>query len=810
MRRLLLIISIFAFVGCQKSDVDEVNSGETVSPYDESVISLTVGVDLVETKGYKVETPAAMATVGLFAAHHTGGAEWSSDGSGDVDFDNMQDECLAYSDGAWLYVGDPVKWGWESLSDKYTFFGYSPYGTVENNITPSIDEYGRLTIDYKVNEECTKQSDLTVASLTNIYMPSTGSVTLDFDHALTMVSFQLVNYQSFPDPNKRIKRVTIESVSSEGTLTYDGDGSMSWEASEPASFTAQGNLHVEPKNSAQNVTTDGNYLMMVPQKFDDAVKVTVVLSHELGGCEEEKSFYIPAGTVWEAGEHIAYVVEDDSYIITDRDGASNCYMIHPDEYQVYYIPLDGRINEFWCDYAGEYPFYISDAIGLKAEIIWHDSSYESEVAGVTYEFIDFMSEGFDELRQPNGITVANHPCYINQDVQVAMKVTVPRGMNECNISVAVWKDMDGDNERDTEYSYDDEGYLTSINEMLWSWHLWVTDYNPDTYTGSVSTTTYEYPVTGGEIHKYNDRENGLLDGATAIWGDILTTGGTAIYQDKCIMDRHIGAWSSTYDGMGGIRDGKGYVAYQFGRKDPFPGYSGSANYTSDFSFGHDATGGQRFSTAVHNPNVFYGGGSDVNWCDPDEIAGYSLCLLWNDKKVNNPNIPSLDHAGNTIDLTGHLTVTDGGYDNLRYEKSIFDPSPIGWRLPIAGVYSNFTVTSGSDTDIYPLNPGASTAEDTSSGVLYRYYVANGAIFPMSGFMERSGDNSSQGEYGFSRTASPSIQNADYDEYDWTSSNPQFTLKNTDFGYILCSGNWTVTNDYSYLRAHGMPARAIQE
>lgn len=805
---------------CQKDELEISNSDQsTVSPYDASVISLEVGVDSVSTRAYKVETPEKMETVGIFAAHHTDGLSWSSDGEGDVDFDKMDNERLTYSQGLWLYDGDAIKWGWESLSDKYTFFGYSPYGTGStedggNGIAPAMDSKGRLVIDYQVSEDCTQQFDLTVAAKTNLYYPSMGSVTLEFDHALSMIGFQVVNKQGFPNPNKRIKQIKIMNVASKGTLTFDGD-TMDWSYSDPAEFTAAGNLRIAPTNTAQEVTTDGNYLMMIPQTFEQATEVVVTLSHELGGCIDLESFYIPAGTTWEAGQSYSYIIEDDSYIISERNGASNCYMIHPDEAQVYYIPIDGRINEFWDEYAGEEQFLISDAIGLGAEIIWHDCLYPAEIEKVSFEFIDEYttgSESLANLRHGSGveITAAHHPNYVTDKSQVVMKVTVPSGMSGCNISVAVWRDMDGSDERDTEYAYDDDGELTAINEILWSWHLWVTDYNPDDNVGTLSPTTYEYAVTDGEIHKYSDNESGLLDGATAIWGDKLTTGGTAIYQNKCIMDRHIGAYSDEYTGMGGTTYGKGFVVYQYGRKDPFPSTSSSTFPNSAIQYLGSSGVRVSFADAVHSPATFYGG--VPNWCDQSIDAAYSLKLLWNDMKVNNPNTPTEDHKGVSIEKYTYddLAVTDE-YALLNLTKSIFDPSPLGWRLPIAGVWSDLTVDVDAE--------GTTNFNRTYTGdgdatiVYYRTYDLNGAIYPMSGFIEHSVREPTYAtEYGHARTASPSIQNKDYDWYDDNDRDDMdYTpLEITDFAYIMTMGRWGVSNDYSYLRSHGMPARAIQE
>ncbi|MBR5043261.1 MAG: DUF4906 domain-containing protein [Bacteroidales bacterium] len=203
----------------------------------------------------------------------------------------------------------------------------------------------------------------------------------------------------------------------------------------------------------------------------------------------------------------------------------------------------------------------------------------------------------------------------------------------------------------------------SAGVILWSWHLWVTDYDPDVEMTPVSGT-YVYPVAGGALHRYSG----------TIWG-----AGQA-YENAFIMDRNLGALSS----YGEIGDTRG-AWYQFGKKDPEP---------AGAPISHNSATADVLK-AIHNPTVHYSG-----WWQNTSLG--SVESPWNDPKL--------------IGGTGH------GGDNCEPDKSIYDPCPPGWRVPVYGVWSNFS----SDNSEWFSSPGG------------RYYYpegdpANGRIwYPAAG------------------------------------------------------------------------------
>lgn len=108
------------------------------------------------------------------------------------------------------------------------------------------------------------------------------------------------------------------------------------------------------------------------------------------------------------------------------------------------------------------------------------------------------------------------------------------------------------------------------NAILWSWHLWVTDYNPNAATPQ-----------NGQVHSYNS---------------------------ESVMDRNLGALVTTYNGYEQLNPStnKGIIGlyYQYGRKDPFK-TQGTVDNTP---------GTKSYAYAVNNPSTFITGTDD--WHSP--------------------------------------------------------------------------------------------------------------------------------------------------------------------------------------------------
>ncbi|MFA6677896.1 MAG: hypothetical protein WCS34_09985 [Bacteroidales bacterium] len=211
-------------------------------------------------------------------------------------------------------------------------------------------------------------------------------------------------------------------------------------------------------------------------------------------------------------------------------------------------------------------------------------------------------------------------------------------------------------------------------DVLWSWHIWVTDYDPDN-----GGTTFTIKNTALASYTFMDRN---LGATTATPGEVTTLG----------------------------------LLYQWGRKDPFPGsastsdneeltlYNASGASSTSMVVKEQVSEEYNLNNSILNPLIFYYGIST------NEYDWYSTST-YNDKLWGGEDIDTPD------------------------EKSIFDPCPVGWRVPVwEKLYSPWTNFSSNSIFLW------------SSTDLGRTYI-DGSFYPAAGRRNyKSGDINKVGEY----------------------------------------------------------------
>jgi uncharacterized protein (TIGR02145 family) len=251
----------------------------------------------------------------------------------------------------------------------------------------------------------------------------------------------------------------------------------------------------------------------------------------------------------------------------------------------------------------------------------------------------------------------------------------------------------------------------STGNIVWSWHIWVTKYNPGTTANTgVNATTYSF-------------NNNL-------W-----------------MDRNLGA-TSIYSG-----EAIGLL-YQWGRKDPFPGSSTYNGNAEPALYGEQTvitnasvTSDQNLSNTIMHPLMFYFG-SDNNYDD-----WYSVSNIHNDKL----------------------------WYNDTSAKTIYDPCPLGWRVPyFTGDFSSLLGPTSPWTGLSP-----------SSGTWGHGYLfdnsPNVGFYPAAGFRNH-GNLSFVGVNGYYWSASvSSVRNY---AYDFCIGSPESYTTNTS-GYSCRSNAYSV-------------------
>lgn len=217
----------------------------------------------------------------------------------------------------------------------------------------------------------------------------------------------------------------------------------------------------------------------------------------------------------------------------------------------------------------------------------------------------------------------------NGDRNSYFKINVPSGAKKGNFVVAlvkgnkspVWTNQEVTHLSDKEY------------RILWSWHFWVTDYNPSGtkseiayYNDGANAIPWAWSVPGGTVYRLKD---GTVNPSGTANNFVLWS---SRYPSSFLMDRQVGVVD--------IATGEGMMCYQHGRKDPFPlqnvplyDLSGNAVPYSNNANAIASPLTQTISWTVLNPLKFLDtSGADVGWVSTTSLNR----AIWNDPNAKNP------------------------------------------------------------------------------------------------------------------------------------------------------------------------------
>ena len=404
---------------------------------------------------------------------------------------------------------------------------------------------------------------------------------------------------------------------------------------------------------------------------------------------------------------------------------SNSYIINPtsgEAQTIYAVPIT-RINKFWRSADGDGTEPVNTSTQWVAEVIWQDQPTR---------MINFCSA--------DGSVAENNTSYEGQGNDFFY--FKPTAGASGNVLIGVRKKDAGK------------------DAYLWSWHLWITDYDPE-YSSAWQEGTYFYHVTGGYVHRYA--------------GDTWETK----YKNRYIMDRNLGAASNAR--FAGLDKTRG-LYYQFGRKDPFPAniplYGIDGQPQTAFTAKENdcisiVKGVTWFRVAVNHPYTFYypeSGSGD--WAKDNSYTSN----LWNN--------PQWYSEGDT-DESG---------------KSLFDPCPPGWKLPETGVWDVFAttidgLTNRPNASNYNIEPGESDYQGGTPNA--------GWFFFMGGV--GTGGTAWYPASGYRTVSSGAVSNAQINGYYWAATPLSMAL-----GRYLYFYSTYAYPHYSYNRGSGFPVRCVQE
>ncbi len=214
---------------------------------------------------------------------------------------------------------------------------------------------------------------------------------------------------------------------------------------------------------------------------------------------------------------------------------------------------------------------------------------------------------------------------------------------------------------------EDQGTTIKANDILWSWHLWFTDYAPD-YDGeghdinsaSITGTGCVTEVKSGATHRYNGAAfgtsgsypngQGMMDRNLGATYSVVST--TTSISD--MIKDHIDNGSAVSDGNFNALRG---MYYQFGRKDPFPHTNGG-------------------NVDINTIKVKDGEGNDFTFKN-EYAKGSTPSQL-------NKTTSDLKYAVNHPDT---FVSDDYVWHNPQFSydwPAVFDPSPAGWSVSKGG------------------------------------------------------------------------------------------------------------------------------
>lgn len=440
---------------------------------------------------------------------------------------------------------------------------------------------------------------------------------------------------------------------------------------------------------------------------------------------------------------------------------ANSYMLHvpreSSEVITFTIPVE-KPDLFWGDPQYSVMPFIDNGSNELEVRRYEDNTYRASdmllgTDGIwTAELLwsDFpITDSEVQLSADNGSTwgLAQTCSDANKGKDGSFQIKVKGGVKG-NFSVGLRKNL----------NYTKDGSPGTLQCYIWSWHFWVTDYNPDQIRDA-SPSGFFYKVRGGKLVRYDTMAKFLMDRPL----------GATYRTPQPELRTSIAESSVTHDATTGL-------FYQFGRKDPFPNnraiyIKGSATATYGLSDINNKAAAEatlltdtRFSK-VHRGNL---------------TSTWTGLLYTINKRINVPfsiNHPMTFIYGSEDYWNGGQGAYDDYFnpkaDGINYwmdpkasgrddpklgkNKSVFDPCPPGWRVH-------------------------SSAVNTSSWVLDKHISAADYVTPMQEVYH-------YGSYLWPEEMPASITESDLDR----------SILYVYEGYLLCttgtlSSVWNTQND----------------
>ena len=222
----------------------------------------------------------------------------------------FQDQKASKSGNIWYASGAMQAWPTDGA---LSFYAYAPYQHASLSLQGSDDVTKNKTLRYVASTSLRSQPDLIVAKSENISRTSSSAntaVQLKFSHALTAITFS-VSADMIPGT---VKSITVKNVSGQGDYNISTGtwGSLSAASASYAISLGSSGAGIAVKAGESKALTDGSSaLLMVPQTFAAGSSAQIEMVFHDGNKDRTVTASL-AGTSWDAGRHITYVLSASS------------------------------------------------------------------------------------------------------------------------------------------------------------------------------------------------------------------------------------------------------------------------------------------------------------------------------------------------------------------------------------------------------------------------------------------------------------------------------------------------------------------
>lgn len=720
---------------------------------------------------------------------------------------------------------------WPGSSYKMKFFAYAPTANTQY-VLSGRTHAGSPTISVTIPGDVNDQKDLLVAKTDELAGNTNTAVALSFNHALTAIRFVCGDDMQVGT----VKSVSLKNVYSKGTYHM---GTQSWSnVGTPATFPQTLNKSTTG-TAGEALTTDAQTFMMVPQTLPDGAQLEVVFTDN-SSIDHTLTADIK-GTSWPVGKTVTYKISSNSinwsYTLTVSGPADFTYTGGTRQYSVTsyrenskgvqeaapwtaQYSVDNGVS--WTDTRPEWltAFTASGAGGTSAQpydatvIAQTDTDNSSHTtalqnatakgtADTPYNLSNQTDGGPTDENTANCYVVSapgyysfplvygnalknrstNESAYKTSNTgsnilshfinHAGNAITDPYIRNNADCTPAkaelVWQDAPN-LVTDIKYNNTGNGNISFTvdkntirqgnaiiaikdagDNVLWSWHIWVTD---EDINNAIEITNFQ-----GKKYKLMSVNLGWCDGST-----------TNYAERSCKVKFTAGGESQTItvkQASNSITTDGNHPYYQWGRKDPFLPSDGLSN-TNKTWYDKD---GNAHTKSPKTENFSTGATCIMNYIlKPDVMQNQS---------VGDNTYANLWSADNNV-----YTAND---ENVI--KTIYDPSPVGFKLPASNAFTGFTTTGTSSGNGYKVN---GTWDSSLKG--WNFYTDSSKnktiFFPASGCrLYSDGGMLYVGVAGYCRSAVPYSQN---------------------YGLTLYFNSSSVIPLHKFARACGCGVRSSQE